>query len=50
MSIRLERDFAALQAKVAAQAEVIARLEADVAEIQRLLQAMSRASAKGKAA
>lgn len=50
MSIRLERDFAALQAQVAAQAEVIARLEGDVAELQRLLQAMARAAPKGRAA
>lgn len=50
MSIRLQQEFATLQAQVSAQADTIARLEADVAELQRLLQAMSRASSKGKAA
>lgn len=51
MSIRLQNDVEALAIRVAEQAAQIAALRAEVDEMNRLLQAMTRATtARGKAA
>lgn len=52
MSIKLEMEFRLVQAQLAEQAEVIARLETDVRELQRLVRAVTREALpnKGKAA